>query len=204
MDNREFYTFEFTQSLDSTFSPTQSATNFTKRKWIFLLIFNSMPIKAPYSFRSLRIVAVSLFLIAGKCGKTRLVNLEVSSLTALEWQGTDGWRHKIEKEEGIWYYAGMEAVDSSSFKAYLNELVSAEGPSSDDFTPRQGLDLTEQLTLYGAEMAAPTVIRAYAQEGKSQVLIHSSAHADAVFTTDSTGLYKLVFKDLKKFFPDGQ
>lgn len=154
--------------------------------------------------RSLLFTALCLLLFAAKCKETRLVELEVSSLTALEWQGTNGWRHKIEKEDGIWYYAGMEALDSADFNAYLYVLVHTEGPSRVDFSSRKGLELAEQLTLFGTDMAAPTVIRAYTQEGKSQLLIHTSAHADALYPTDSAGVYKQVFTDLKKFFPDGQ
>jgi len=163
-----------------------------------------MPLKVPNSFHSFLFIGLSMLVIAAKCMDTRLVEMEVSSMTALEWQDDNGWRHKIEKEDGIWYYAGMEAVDSLAFNVYLNVLVGAEGPSSDDFQTRQDLIFIEQLTLYGTEMADPTTIRAYTQTGNPQMLIYSTAHAEAVFPSDSTGLYKQIFTNLKKFFPDGQ
>jgi hypothetical protein len=135
----------------------------------------------------------------------KLVKTSEEDLTSLEWMGAAGIKQKIQKEEGIWYYAGMEAVDSTKFQNYLTALANAQGADFSDLTSIQGLTLVEQLTLYGNNMAAPTTISAYSnQDTLAPFLVHSSANPESIFLSDSTGIYKRIFTDLRQFWPDGQ
>lgn len=135
----------------------------------------------------------------------KIVNSDAADLTALEWMNATGSKQKIQKEDGAWYYAGMEAVDSTSFSAYLGGLVNAQGTTFSDRTSTQGLTLAEKLTLFGNNMNEPTIIRAFhSPDTIAPFLIHSTVNPEALFNSDSSGLYKKVFTDLRQFWPDGQ
>lgn len=135
----------------------------------------------------------------------KLVKSDAADLTALEWVNATGVKQKIQKEDNAWYYAGMEAVDSASFNTYLGGLVNAQGTTFSDLTSPQGLTLAEKLTLFGNNMNQPTIITAFHNpDTVAPFLIHSTANPEALFNSDSSGLYKKIFTDLRQFWPDGQ
>jgi hypothetical protein len=135
----------------------------------------------------------------------QLVKASIEYLTLLEWIGSNQSKQAISKEDGAWYYAGMEAVDSAKFNAYLNSLVSAQGNEFSELKSTAGLSTLEKLTLTGNNMTGPTVITAYAsQDSLKPFLIASSVNPDAVFKSDSSGLYKRIFLDLRPFWPNGK
>ena len=99
----------------------------------------------------------------------------------------------------------MEALDSTRFDAFLSALVAAQGSSFSDLRSTEGLTLVEKLTITGNNMTQPTIISAFAQaDTLSPFLIHSTFNPMSIFTSDSVGLYKRVFADLRQFWPDGQ
>ena len=133
----------------------------------------------------------------------KLIDVAAVDLTLLEWMSSAPPKKKIQKDNGVWYFAGMEAVDTTAFDAYLNSLVSVQGSDFSDLTSIQGLTLTEQLTLYGNNLAEPTVVSAFmATDTTTDFLIHSTANPETVFTSDSAGLYKRIFGDLRPFLHD--
>jgi len=135
----------------------------------------------------------------------KLVKAAQDDLTLLEWTGNGTSKQSISKEDGVWNYAGMEAVDSTKFKNYLTGLVSAQGNEFSDLKSTAGLSLLEKVTLTGNNMTEPTVISAFAaQDTLKPFLIASSANPDAVFKSDSNGLYKKIFLDLRPFWPNGK
>jgi Domain of unknown function (DUF4340) len=135
----------------------------------------------------------------------KLVKVAAEDLSSIEWRDNSTRKEVIQEEDGLWHYAGMEAVDSTAFNEYLTGLVNSQGSTFSKLTSTQGLTLAEKLTLYGNNMLEPTVISAYASQDTSSVfLIQSSANPEAIFTSDSTGLYKRIFADLRQFWPHGQ
>ena len=135
----------------------------------------------------------------------KLVKAAQDDLTLIEWTGNGSSKQAISKEDGVWNYAGMEAVDSAKFKTYLTGLVNAQGNEFSDLKSTAGLSLIEKVTLTGNNMTEPTVISAYAaQDTLKPFLIASSANPDAVFKSDSNGLYKKIFLDLRPFWPNGK
>jgi hypothetical protein len=135
----------------------------------------------------------------------KLVHSDAAQLTSIEWTNAAGRKQVIQKEDGAWYYAGMEAVDSAAFSTYLAGLVNATGASFSDRTSTQGLTLVETLTLKGTDMPQPTIISSFqSQDTLRPFRIHSTDNPQAIFTSDTTGIYKKVFADLRKFWPDGQ
>lgn len=134
-----------------------------------------------------------------------IVKINAEDLLKVEWMNDSGRKEVIQKEDGIWHYAGMEAVDSSAFAGYLNSLVHAKGADFSDLNTTDGLEFLESLTLYGNNMVEPTVISSFKNiEDQMSFLIHSSINDDSVFKSDSMGLYKLIFTDMRQFWPDGQ
>ncbi len=135
----------------------------------------------------------------------KIFKAEVTDLTSIEWMNATGSKQTIVKDDGAWYYAGMEAVDTTAFENYLSGLVNAKGSTFSDLTSTQGLPLAEKLTLSGNTMTEPTILSVYHQQDSiSPFLIHSTANPEALFTSDSVGLYKRIFTDLRQFWPDGQ
>ena len=135
----------------------------------------------------------------------KLVKVTSEDLSSIEWKDSSTRKEVIQKEDGLWHYAGMEAVDSTAFIDYLTGLVNAQGSTFSKHTSIQGLTLAEQLILYGNNMVEPTVISAYfSQDTTSAFLILSTANPEAIFTSDSAGLYKRIFTDLRQFWPHGQ
>ncbi len=135
----------------------------------------------------------------------KIVKAGQDDLTAVAWTGNGKPKQVIQKEDGTWNYAGMEAVDSTKFKSYLSGLVNAQGSEFSEMKSPAGLPELEQVSLTGNNMPEPTVITAYAvQDTLKPFLITSSAIPDAVFKSDSNGLYKKIFLDLRPFWPNGK
>jgi len=135
----------------------------------------------------------------------QLLNVKPEDVTKLEWSDAVGNKQVLQKEDGAWYYAGMEALDSTSFDAFLSALVATQGSSLSDLSSTDGLTLAEKLTITGNNMTQPTIISAYAQaDTLSPFLIHSTFNPMSIFNSDSVGLYKRIFADLRQFWPDGK
>lgn len=161
--------------------------------------------------RNLLFVMISCLLLLvgrstfGQFRDKKLVHTDADQLTSIEWTGANGRKQVIQKEDGQWYYAGMEAVDSTAFKFYLAGLVNATGSTFSERSSTQGLTLVETLTLKGDAMPQPTIITSYqSQDTLRPYMIHSTANPQTIFTSDTIGIYKKVFTDLRKFWPDGQ
>jgi len=141
----------------------------------------------------------------GQFRDKKLVHNDAGQLTSIEWTGANGRKQVIQKEDGQWYYAGMEAVDSTAFKSYLAGLVNATGSTFSDRSSTLGLTLVETLTLKGTDMPQPIIISSFQNpDNVRPYLIHSTANPKTLFTSDTSGVYRKVFTDLRKFWPDGQ
>jgi len=135
----------------------------------------------------------------------KLFKSDVNDLTSLEWMDASGKKQVVQKEDGLWYYAGMEAVDTNAISQYLNGLSNTQGSEFSNLTSTQGLNLIEKLTLYGNNMVEPTTISTFInQDTTKPFLIHSSVNPDALFLSDTVGIYKRIFGDLRQFWPNGQ
>lgn len=131
-----------------------------------------------------------------------LLLASTDQLTSVEWTNAAGKKEVIVKEDGLWHYAGMEAVDSAAFETYLTALVNARGSEFSDLSLSLALSPGEKLILYTNTMTAPTVISAYIDpEHTKSWIIHSSANPEVYFVSDSSGIYKRIFSDLTDFWP---
>lgn len=135
----------------------------------------------------------------------RLIRGNTEDLTSIEYADSFGNKKVIQKLDGQWHYAGIEAIDSASFQSYLTGLVNVQGSSFSDLTSTQGLQLIEKLSVQGNNMS-PTVISAYdlTDTIPGNYILHSTANPDALFVSDSSGIYGQIFIDLRQFWPHGQ
>ena len=134
-----------------------------------------------------------------------LVKADPNDLTRIEWMNASGRKEVITKEAGIWHYAGMEAVDTSAINAYLQSMTNTRGTEFSDNTPVNNQNPLEKLTLYGNNMIEPVTLSVYQnQDTIKTYLIHSSVNPDAFFLSDSTGIYRQIFSELRQFWPNGK
>ncbi|MEO6131233.1 MAG: DUF4340 domain-containing protein [Saprospiraceae bacterium] len=135
----------------------------------------------------------------------KLVKADANDLTKVEWINVAGNKQVLEKEGVAWHYAGMEAVDSTKMKNYLSGLTNAQGAEFSDLSSVEGLNLIEKITIYGNNMTEPTIISVYSNTQASKpFLINSTANPEGVFISDSTGIYKQIFTDIRQFWPNGK
>lgn len=135
----------------------------------------------------------------------KLVKVAADDLNKIEWVNAAGKKQSIEKDGMKWNYAGMEAVDTTKMKTYLSGLMNAQGSEFSDLKTTDGLSLLEKVSLYGNNMTEPTVISAYTNQGGTKpFLINSSVNPDGIFISDTIGIYKQIFGDLRQFWPDGK
>jgi hypothetical protein len=99
----------------------------------------------------------------------------------------------------------MEAVDPAGFHVYLKKLVNVKGEKHALPLSPSGLQEKEKLTLYSSTVSDPLTITAFIDpsNGTSHIL-HSSFIPDAYFLSDAAGIYRVVFEDLRQFWPNGQ
>lgn len=134
-----------------------------------------------------------------------LIKADVNDLTSLEWMNALGKKQVLQKEDGLWYYAGMEAVDTTKMSQYLSGLSNVQGNDFSELLSIEGLSLVEKLTLNGNNMVEPTIISGFSNQDTSKpFIIYSTVNPDAFFLSDTSGIYKRIFGDLRQFWPDGQ
>ena len=135
----------------------------------------------------------------------KLVNIAAEDLTSIVWMDRAGRKEVIQKEDNQWHYAGMERVDSVAFEQYLKVLSNIEGKQKGDLQSIQNTELVEILTLYGNTMNDPVAITVLKnRDAENQYLILSSVLKESIFISDSAGIYRYIFKDLRQFWPNGQ
>ena len=134
-----------------------------------------------------------------------LVRASASDITKAEWTNAAGRKEALSKEDQVWHYGGMEALDSIKSELYFQQLTGLKGTHFSQRDRINGLAMTEMLTLYGNNMVAPTKLTAFVDPDDAHLfLIHSTDNPDNIFISDSSGIYQRIFGDLRQFWPNGQ
>ena len=134
-----------------------------------------------------------------------LVRASASDITKAEWTNAAGRKEALSKEDQVWHYAGMEALDSIKSELYFQQLTGLKGTHFSQRDRINGLAMTEMLTLYGNNMVAPTKLTAFVDPDDGHLfLVHSTDNPDNIFISDSSGIYQRIFGDLRQFWPNGQ
>jgi hypothetical protein len=108
-----------------------------------------------------------------------------------------------QKIEDIWYYAGMEKVDSASMAQYLNGLASVFGSEfADDFQP-SGLKPEQSLMITGNNMLEPVIVDCYRTlDAEKPFVLHNKQNQDSWFSSDSTGVFDRIFGEIDQIQKD--
>lgn len=128
----------------------------------------------------------------------QLVKINNADVRRLTLQRDDETTIIQQQEDGHWYLAGMEQLDSASVTQYVTGLNNVTGSAfADDFTPAGDPPL-KSLTITGNNMPAPVEINCYANRDTSMAFVlHSSTNPQTYFLSDSTGVYNRLFGKLE-------
>lgn len=121
-------------------------------------------------------------------------------ITELKYQLPDTTWHFIQTSEG--WKSGDLLLDSIPIIRYLQQLRHISGDVfADDFDEVQGSKhLYQTLTIQGKNIEEPLVITCYRDTTlQMQFIIHSSQNPEAFFESDSTGIYKKIFRNVNDF-----
>ena len=136
---------------------------------------------------------------------SKLISADAENLTKVQWSDSSGKKQVIVKEDGKWYYAGMEALDSISFDRYLKELVNTSKTEFIELDPKAEMVMLEKIVLFGNNMMAAPELTLYAHPSQEYPFrILASTYPDKLFLSDSNGIYRQIFLNLHQFWPDGQ
>lgn len=125
-----------------------------------------------------------------------ILSLQKDDLRQISLTYADGQVASIAKDDvdGRWYFAGMEAVDSTLMSQYLNGLTNVTSSEFYDAAAPPVDQLQQKIEFTGNNFIAPMVVECYASADTSKpFIIHSSANADNYFLSDSAGGYSRVF-----------
>lgn len=115
--------------------------------------------------------------------------------------GTD--QQIFQKIDGQWFFAGMEAIDSTEMAGYINGLASVNGSEFADQFQATNASIVQQLNIEANNMMQELKVTAYANtDGEKPFVIHSSMNPEAYFYSDSTGLYQKLFGKLSSLRND--
>lgn len=107
------------------------------------------------------------------------------------------------KAGGPWLLNGKTPLDSMEVENYLNVLRNLPGATfADDFDETRADKLQyARLTLEGNNIPEPFVVDCYRDTSRQRpYILHSTHNSDAWFDSDTTGAFKQLFLDLKKFW----
>ncbi|NUQ26882.1 MAG: DUF4340 domain-containing protein [Saprospiraceae bacterium] len=108
---------------------------------------------------------------------------------------------RFSKTGGPWLLNGKTPLDSMDVENYLNTLRNLPGATfADDFDETRAEKFQyARLTLEGDNIPAPFVVDCYRDTSRQRpFILHSSHNRDAWFDSDTSGVYRQLFLNVKK------
>ena len=106
--------------------------------------------------------------------------------------------HTLNKQEGKWYYDGME-TDSTNTARYLSKISRLTSSSFIDEDTQFSTSPAFQVKLEGNNML-PVEIRAYPADSTHMFVMTSSRVPDTHYSGKKGGLFEKIFVDSSEFF----
>jgi hypothetical protein len=122
------------------------------------------------------------------------IKLEIPDVESLRVEGQDGY--SVIKSNGNWLLDGSSPLDSNKVNNFLINLRSISGEEfADGFDPNSSSgNLFKTMTITG-KFPEPIVVRCWQDTTRAKpFVIQSSQFPEAFFTSDTTRLYKRIFK----------
>lgn len=127
-----------------------------------------------------------------------LIHADANEFSSITWTDRASAIHVINKADSEWYYAGMEKLDKQKIEAYLMKLAALRG--SDTINEYLIRPADEKIIIEGTGLMKPIIISVHGPES-NRYLLHSTHAPEISFISDSSGLYKQIFSNLKALWP---
>ena len=125
----------------------------------------------------------------------KVLDLDIHAIESLQYEGDQNYT--VARSGDKWLLNGSEPLDSSKVFNFLANLRQMSGENfADGFNENgSGEKLIKSLTISGSNMPAPVVVRAW-QDTALQMpfVVQSSQFPNSYFASDSTRLFKRIFK----------
>ncbi|RMG81226.1 MAG: DUF4340 domain-containing protein [Bacteroidetes bacterium] len=134
----------------------------------------------------------------------KLARLTPADVTGFDVQLRDV-SFQIGKTPEGWKMNESTPVDSTEVQAWLSTLAGLNGSAfADDFDPARADDLrTDVVTVHANNQSEPLRLECFTDSTRTPpFIIHSNLNPDNWFESDSTGVYKKIFDDLRGFLSD--
>lgn len=122
-------------------------------------------------------------------------------ITAFSFETPEG-QANFTRQDGQWLLNGETPLDSTKVANYLNGLKSLSGSTfADDFDDANADNLKfKTFTAKGNNITEPLSISCYRDTTRERPFVfQSSQNTEAFFDSDSTGLFKTIFKEPNEF-----
>ncbi|HFA50903.1 MAG TPA: DUF4340 domain-containing protein [Bacteroidetes bacterium] len=130
----------------------------------------------------------------------QLLKMEINDIETLNYEGDEVYQ--VSKSGSEWLLNEMETLDSTKVKNFLMNLISMSGESFvDGFDENLNSDkLLKKLTINGSNMLQPITVRCWKDDSlKKPFIIQSSQYPGSYFESDSTRLFKRIFKSVAEW-----
>ena len=125
--------------------------------------------------------------------------VEVTDIAVLQPDNTP--LYSMVLNNGQWTLNGTEPLDSVKVADYVSSLGNVSGYEfADDFDDAQAKNyLIKTLVVRGNNLLDPISVQCYADTSRTKPFVIRSTHNQAYFSSDSTGIYDRLFKDVSAF-----
>ena len=125
--------------------------------------------------------------------------VEVTDIAVLQPDNTADYALTL--SGGQWMLNGAEVLDSVKVANYVNSLGNISGYTfADDFDDAQARNyLTKTLVVRGNNLVDPISVQCFVDTSRTEPFVIRSTHNQAYFSSDSTGIYERLFKNVTDF-----
>ena len=123
-----------------------------------------------------------------------VLNFDKSSLSGIV-LNEEGAQLSISKLNDQWSTSDGIPIDSTEMQQYLNGVYRLNASKFNDNADQLSLSQLGSLSFVSVNNTAETTIKIYRNE--NSFLLNSSLNNDALYESDSSGIYKILYTDLK-------
>ncbi len=129
-----------------------------------------------------------------------MVKIKKEDITSLDFSEGNA-TYSIVRQGNGWALNGSELLDSTKMRTYIGILQGISGVEfADDFDVVQSADLLQKtMTINANNQIDPIVIQCYVDTTRDKpFILNSSLNPDGWFASDSSGVYKRLFKPVEE------
>lgn len=128
-----------------------------------------------------------------------MVKLNKDDITGLELMSSPGQTKLFQKQENLWIAGDGALVDSTAMSNYLGALAGLNG--SEFYQADKAIEnspFSKSLKIKGNNMITPVEIKCWTvPDPEKPFIIQSTVNKEAIFISDSTGVFKRIYSDLE-------